>query len=659
MNKFITCLLLCSIVQISNAQFLWYENETDTYQIEFESTTEGTFYTDVANPDDTGINTNAIVSEFNREEGLKGSLHFDLYNPVTDFSAYTVTIKAYLDLPTASLSSSNSKLRVFFESSSVGNRVFQQLNFTVGQAWQSFTFDFDGSEIPQEVLDANGYDLIEIGFANGSTVEPAMTYYLDAISGTTEQVVNAAEQTAGWLSGSWGVTFPVFGGERLDTEVAGGYDLPSGAQEVIDELPATGHIITNLSYFAHSHYFTLRENNNVDVAAEIHESLVPSTENEAIILEVLQKFQDSGKKIILYISTNYLDRADDDTQAAWADYYTDKFAGDEYLAYRDLVEGYVERVKDYADGYWLDTTTELRDDENLVDFIEMIRATDPSAAISVTGVTTEEIVTNFTDKNGEDILVDSDGLDDVDDRDYKISRFHAVNAYHDFTRGHVSSLASGAPPNSWAYEEFTIPAMVENPWSMFEGNTVLKHAWFPIRDKWHSPNASLMFGIEDAYRFTKQIVNAGGGVTFATTISRWESNSNNKGYMMSDEMEIMKEVNDRLLSVPMADCEPYVRPEGAYLVGEGPVVSVSSLNKTDFKLYPNPVAYSLTITRTYPDIDHILIVSAMGTKVMSKKWESGSLLTQLDLSGLNSGIYFINVSNDNSQSITRKLIIAK
>ncbi len=650
MNKILTFFLLLSIVQFSNAQFLWYENETDTYQIEFESTTAGTYATDVVNPDDSGINTNSIVSEFNRDEGIKAFLQYDLYRPVADFSGYTVTLKAYLDVPTGSLTASNSKLRVFFENSSIDGTSFEQLNFTVGQEWETFTFDFDGTEISQEILDNGGYNLLKLGFATGTIIEPAMTYYIDAISGTTEQTADTAEHPAAWLAGSWGVTFPVFGGERLDAEVAGGYDLPSGAQEVIDELPATGHIITNLSYFAHSHYFPLRENNNVDVAAEIHPSLVPSVENEEIIFEVLQKFQDSGKKIILYVSTNYLDRADSIPHAAWVDYYTNEFGGDEYLAYKDLIEGFIGRVKDYADGYWLDTTSELYDDGHLEDFVEMIRVTDEGAAISVTGVG----AAYFTE-NGENILVDTDGLDDEDEADYRIIKFEAVNTFHDFTRGHVTPLAQGAPPNSWAYDEFTIPAIEENPWSMYEGNTVLKHAWFPIRDKWHVPTANLIFGIEDAYRFTKRIVNANGGVTFATTIN---PSGSNQGYMMPDEMAIMKEVNDRLLTVPMPDCEPYVRPEGAYLVGEGPV-SVGSVNKTDFKFYPNPVVNVLTITRTSPDVNHIQVISAMGRKVIEKMWDNGSLSTQLDLSALNAGIYFINLSNGKNENITRTIVIAK
>ena len=320
-----------------------------------------------------------------------------------------------------------------------------------------------------------------------------------------------------------------------------------------------GHIITNLSYFAHSHFFTLRENTNVDVATEIHESLVPTQENETIIFQVLQKFKGDGKNVILYISTNYLDGADAETHAAWVNYYTNEFGGNEYLAYKDLIEGYIEQVKDYADGYWLDTTAKLRDEGYIEDFVEMIRATDPGAAIT----TSPSDV--FFKENDELIFVDSDGIDDEDDTDYRIISFEGANTYQDYTSGHVTPLGQGAPPNSWAYEEFTIPAMLTNPWTSFKGNTILRHAWFPVRARWHVPTTDLIFGTEDAYRFAKQIIDANAGVTFATTI---DYRGTNKGYIMPEEMDIMKEINNRFLSNPVPDFESYVRPEGAFLVGE-------------------------------------------------------------------------------------------
>ncbi|MFW2348017.1 MAG: T9SS type A sorting domain-containing protein [Wenyingzhuangia sp.] len=636
MHKILFLFLVISFVEVSNAQFLWYEDETDTAQIEFESTISGAYLKNVTNPDITGINTNAIVSKFNREESIKAFLQFDLLNPVTDFTGLSVTIKAYIDLPTESLTPSNSKLRVYFASSSTSGTPYKQLNFTVGQEWQTFTFHFDGTNIPQEVVDTNGYNLIKIGFATGSVLEPAMTYYIDAISGTTEQEVDPTEETAAWLAGSWGVTFPVYGGERLDSEVAGGYDLPSGAQEVVDELSTVGHIITNLSYFAHSHYFTLRENPNVDVALEIHESLVPSVENEAIIFEVMQKFKDAGKKVILYISSNYLDRADDEAHEAWVNYYTNEFAGDEYLAYKDLIEGFIGVVKEYADGYWLDTTSALNDDGHLEDFVEMIRATDPGAAISAS-----PNGAYFTE-NGAYILVDSDGLDDEDERDYRIVSFEGVNTYQDYTSGHITPLGQGAPPNSWAYEEFTIPAMVTNPWTVFEGNIILKHAWFPVRERWHVSSRPLVFGTEDAYRFAKRIIDANAGVTFATTI---DDIGSGKGYMMRDEMDIMKEINNRLLSNPIPDFEPYERPEGAYLVGE--TLNTSSVNIAidALVLFPNIVKQRFKLSK---EIAGAIVYNLTGQEILEFKNNQVSF----DVSILKEGVYLLKtVTKDGEHQV--------
>ncbi|WP_139959462.1 hypothetical protein [Flavicella sediminum] len=374
-----------------------------------------------------------------------------------------------------------------------------------------------------------------------------------------EEIITEPTTTVDWLAGSWGVTFPIYGGERLDSEVSGGYAYLNGAQQIVDELPAVGHVITNLTNFAKSYYFTLRGNDNVDIATEIDESMVPSLQNESIIFEVLQKFRKAGKKNILYISTNYFDRLDEATHQKWVNYYTNNFAGDEYLAYRDLIQGYIYRVKDYADGYWLDTTAELDDDGHIEDFVQMIRDAHPGCAISASPNGA------YFQENGENILVDSDGLDDEDDRDYKIVSFEGVNKYQDFTSGHVTPLGQGAPPNSWAYEEFTMPAMVANPWDDYEGKTILKHAWFPMRDKWHVASANLIFGTEDAYRFTRTLVDAKAGITFATTVS---DKGSNKGSLMTEEMTIMKEINTRLLANPMPNYVPYVRPEGAFLVGE-------------------------------------------------------------------------------------------
>lgn len=379
------------------------------------------------------------------------------------------------------------------------------------------------------------------------------------------------------LEGSWGVTFPVFGGERLDDEVdSGNYNYLSGAQEVVDELPAVGHIITNLSYFAHSHYFPFSANTNVNVASKIHPSMVPSAKNDEIIFDVYDIFKKADKRIILYISTNYLDRASDEVQAAWKLYYKREFGGDEYLAYKHLIKGFVETVKDYADGYWFDTAGKLKDEGNFDDFVAMFKEVDPTAVMGSYGG-------EYLSVNEKLIYVDSDGTGDEDSTNYSIV-IHEPQGYEDFTKGHITPLGQGAPPNSWAYEEFTVPNMMAYPVVQHNGKSVVKHAWFPIRNKWHSPRADIMFDTEEAYRFVRRITDAGAAITFATTIQETEPSP---GHMMADEMAIMKEINRRLLLNPLPDYVPYTRPDNASLVGETqyidfPDIPVKNVGDADF-----------------------------------------------------------------------------
>lgn len=619
-----------SSVQVSNAQFLWYENETEIAHLEYIESTNGNFHTGITNPDDTGINTNSIVSRFDKNNGTGSEVLFHLKTPITSLSDFSISLKAYINLATSELNDSNASLRIYLSNSSVGEAIFKQNDFSVGQEWQSIVFDFDQLEMSEAVINSGGFDVLRISFAVASNSVDAATYYLDSLYGS----IDGSGHVAGWLSGSWGVTFPVFGGERLDSEVAGGYNLIAGAQEVVDNLPVAGHVITNLSYFAHSHYFTLRQNSNVDVVNEIHPALVPSIANEAIIYDVMQKFKNSGKRVILYISTNYLDRAINagaDIESAWISYYTNNFGGDEYAAYRDLIEGFVMQIKDYADGYWLDTTRELYDDGHIEDFVKMIRDTDPGCVISAS-----PNGAYFTDENGNNILVDSDGIDDEDERAYKIVSFEAVNSYQDFTSGHVTPLGQGAPPNSWAYEEFTIPAMVDNPWSEYGDNIVLKHAWFPVRDRWHVSSANLIFGAEDAYRFAKTLKDAHAGVTFATTID----DVNNKGFMMEEEMDIMKAINDRLLSDPVPDYQPYSRPEGAFLVGD--ILSVNAANEelNELVLFPNVVNQDVKLSK---EISSGIIYNLKGQKILEFK----SRQKVFDVSMLNKGIYIFKAFTKN------------
>ena len=365
-----------------------------------------------------------------------------------------------------------------------------------------------------------------------------------------------SKYNASWMAGNWGVTHVVNGGYKLDA-AADSSDWVAGAEEIVKKLPSITHVITFLSHPAQGYLYTLRDNDNVDIASEIHKDMVPSRKNEQIIFDVIDVYRRAGIKVILYINTVgpgtvYNRERDGDITKAWKTYYNSKWNGDEGAAWRDLVHGYVTRLDGLVDGYWLDNVGGMPGDFS--DFVTMLRSVDPTLSIGM-----NRAPKYFTDKKGDYLYVDSDGKGDKNETDYKIIRYGANNQYENFTSGHVSPLAHGAPPNSWAYEEYTLPEMAKTPWDSFHGNYVLKHSWVPIRTAWHTSSSDLVFEVEQAYRFVRRITDGGAAMTWATTQVN--------GKMKSDEMKIMAEINNRMSQKQKEDYQPYKRPKGASLVG--------------------------------------------------------------------------------------------
>lgn len=385
----------------------------------------------------------------------------------------------------------------------------------------------------------------------------AITLACSDVLAKTADEKKYSDHNAIWLSGSWGITHRMDGGYRLDKAVNSS-DWIAGAKEITENLPSVGHVITSLTHPAHAYLFTLRDNNNTNVA-KIHPDMVPSIENEEIIFDVINNYRRAGKKVILYLNTAGPSMIEDtypenelEIRDAWEDYYNSKpWKGDEAAAWRDLVLGYVERFDGLVDGYWLDNVSNIPGE--ISDFVDMIHSVDPTLAIAI-----NDGKNYFKDKNDDFIYVDSDGFDDEDERDYKIIQYKASNQYEDFTSGHITPLGRGAPPNSWGYEEYTIPDVQNAPWDNFEGdNDVLKHAWYPIRETW-STGTNLVFDVEQAYRFTRNYTDAGAGITWSTT----EKN----GYIRDDEMEIMVEIERRISKKRQKKYEAYERPDGAHLL---------------------------------------------------------------------------------------------
>ncbi|MFC2110785.1 hypothetical protein ACFLSU_09475, partial [Bacteroidota bacterium] len=371
------------------------------------------------------------------------------------------------------------------------------------------------------------------------------------------------------LKGSWGARLYVRGGETLNEYVkpisdgGKGYDYVTGAKEIISNYPTMGHIITNATNNANAHLWTLRTNENVDAVmgttgAIIDEEFVPSLENEQIIINAIRTFKNANKKVLLYLNgMSPAERASINGAESWNNYVESYFSNNEHKAWMNLCEGYIKRFEEIGvDGYWIDAFNSYPGDDNdRTEFVQMIRNVDPDVIL-----TTNYDKDYFKDDNGNFLEVDSDGVDDADETDYKIIKMTATNPWSDITAGHITPLGQGAPPNSWAYEEFTVTDIEASSTSSYDGSeNTLKHLFLPIRATWSSERSDLMFDGEQAYRFVKRITDAGGAVTFSTT-------THINGTTMENEENVLKYVDQQFI-IKASPIE-YIRPLGAFLVGE-------------------------------------------------------------------------------------------
>ena len=97
-------------------------------------------------------------------------------------------------------------------------------------------------------------------------------------------------------------------------------------------------------------------------------------------------------------------------------------------------------------------------------------------------------------------------------------------------------------------------------------------------------------------------------------------------------------------------------PTGDYkysLVEISMPLAVTEVMKDNINLYPNPANNMLNISAPF-EIDNIVIVNILGQQVLNTDATKG--ITELNVSNLDSGIYFVNIIID-GQKITKKLTI--
>jgi len=83
------------------------------------------------------------------------------------------------------------------------------------------------------------------------------------------------------------------------------------------------------------------------------------------------------------------------------------------------------------------------------------------------------------------------------------------------------------------------------------------------------------------------------------------------------------------------------------------------LNKKELSIHPNPTEHGFFNIKnnTQQTLSQVSIYDLTGKKVLNANINNSDLDNRINLSGINSGIYLVKISDDNNNSITKKLII--
>ena len=84
-------------------------------------------------------------------------------------------------------------------------------------------------------------------------------------------------------------------------------------------------------------------------------------------------------------------------------------------------------------------------------------------------------------------------------------------------------------------------------------------------------------------------------------------------------------------------------------------VGINEIEPPNFKTHPKPVHSKFTIDVTNVTGQSISIVDLLGNTIYTGKIRNEK--TEIDLSGFESGIYFVTVSSNLSTGTTRKIIV--
>ncbi|WP_299887658.1 glycosyl hydrolase family 8 [uncultured Lacinutrix sp.] len=137
--------------------------------------------------------------------------------------------------------------------------------------------------------------------------------------------------------------------------------------------------------------------------------------------------------------------------------------------------------------------------------------------------------------------------------------------------------------------------------------------------------------------------------TFTGAYASAAMSSTNQNFVNNGYTELKNQVTTAYFGATLRALYMFALSGNMYNALTENVLSISEVNQESFKIYPNPVLDYLNISFKSSKPKTISLHSINGKQLILKK--ENSMLTQLDLTQLNAGIYFLKINEENFKII--------
>jgi hypothetical protein len=216
----------------------------------------------------------------------------------------------------------------------------------------------------------------------------------------------------------------------------------------------------------------------------------------------------------------------------------------------------------------------------------------------------------------------------------------------------TTTLTMIGPDNRWLGIGFGVQGMTAGEDVVIYDGATLTDRYYGFEGQTPGDDATGIVPTEDPegerdWSLTSNTVNAGVRTIVAT---RDTDTGNNNDYVFSASATSIE------LAWARARFEGYDLEwhgvEGRGITMQGLTLSEEEFEVNDFQMSPNPAKESFTINLSvYNEDTKIEVYDVLGKRVLSKK--ISSISSNIDISNLNSGIYIVKVSYENTTKVKR------